>query len=103
MKVNPENDQEPIPFQSKDGKNMEAEYLAWVEANQNGFVVNIDEPQNFPQYPMVHRASHKAISSRKRSNYTTHQYFKVCHTDLEVLERWALREGHSLKCCGTCM
>ena len=67
-------------------ENDEAGYLKWVQSNSTGYVVNVDEPQYFPQYPMVHVATHKAISSTARSNYTSSGYLKFCSTDLEALE-----------------
>lgn len=71
-------------------KNDEAGYLHWVQANPDGYVVNVDEPNHVPQYPMVHRATHKLISSAKPGNYTTAQYVKYCGGDLDALERWSL-------------
>ena len=85
-------------------KNDEGGYLRWVTANPMGFVANVDEPQYVAQYPMVHSASHKAVSSPVRTNYTTGKYFKVCSTDLKALEEWSQRNyGRSLTRCAQCM
>jgi hypothetical protein len=79
-------------------------YLQWVADNQNGFVVNIDYTHTYPDYPMVHRATHKALSTQRRKNYTTGQYYKVCSTDLSELQAWSRREtGKELIECQTCM
>lgn len=79
-------------------------YLEWVADNTNGYVVNIDEPNSFTQYPMVHKATHKLISSSSRRNYTTAQYFKVCSINLDELETWSLKTyGKKLTKCKTCM
>lgn len=85
-------------------KNDETGYLHWVQTNPDGYVVNVDEPNHVPQYPMVHRATHKAISSSKQENYTTAQYVKYCGGDLDALERWSLaRFGKPLVKCRNCM
>jgi hypothetical protein len=82
----------------------ETGYLAWVQTHPDGYVVNIDEPPIAPQYPMVHIASHRIISSPTRTNYTTGRYFKVCSTELEELERWAQRKyGRPLTRCRQCL
>jgi hypothetical protein len=79
-------------------------YLRWIEGNQGGYVVNMDEPPSVPQYPMLHSATHKLLSTPKRTNYTTGKYFKVCSTDLEALEKWSQRRyGKSLTRCAQCM
>lgn len=84
--------------------NDESGYLAWVQAHPDGFIVNIDDPQVTPQYPMVHAASHKSLSSPKRKNYTTGRYFKVCSERLEELEAWAQKKyGRALTRCQQCM
>ncbi len=84
--------------------NDEAAYLDWVAANQSGYVVNVDEPRSFPQYPMVHRASHRVISTLTRTNYTTGKFMKVCSLDLNALEEWSREKyGRSLNRCAACM
>ena len=59
--------------------NDEAAYLSWVQANPDGYVVNVDEPVSFPHYPMVHRASHTVISTPARTGYTTGAYYDLLH------------------------
>jgi hypothetical protein len=60
-------------------------YLQWVQHNQGGFILNIDYSHAVPAYPMVHRATHKAMTTEARENYTTGQYYKVCSNDLSEL------------------
>lgn len=85
-------------------ENDEAAYLGWVNANPAGFVVNVDVAARYPQYPMVHRATHKLISSAARTNYTSNEYIKLCSTDLVELERMApAKYGKPLNRCATCM
>jgi hypothetical protein len=85
-------------------ENDESDYLSWVQANPSGYVVNVDVPHHTPQYPMVHLASHKAVSSPTRSNYTTGRYIKFCSVNLEALERWAKdKYGRPLTRCAVCM
>ncbi|WP_281559947.1 hypothetical protein [Thalassomonas sp. RHCl1] len=71
--------------------NREEEYLNWVNTHQDtGYVVNVDDPQKFKNYPMVHLAKHKLIWGPSRTNYTTGRYKKYCSTDLKELESWSL-------------
>jgi hypothetical protein len=51
-------------------------YLDWVRLNQLGFVVNNDQDHVSPVYPMLHRASHRLISSPSRENYTTNRFLQ---------------------------
>ena len=74
-------------------KNNDAGYLAWTVAHPNGFIVNVDEPQTWPDYPMVHSVAHKSMTTAKRSNYTTGRYYKICSDDLSELEEWS-KENH---------
>ncbi len=88
-----------VPFKSDD-----AGYLKWVQANPAGYVVNVDEPQRFQRYPMVHSASHKSVSSPTRSNYTTGRYLKFCSVSLEELEQWSqAKYGRPLTRCAQCL
>lgn len=85
-------------------KNDEKGYLRWVAENPRGFIVNADDPATSPDYPMVHRATHKAMTSPRRGNYTTGRYFKVCSNDMSELEDWAKAERkRQLSPCGVCM
>lgn len=82
----------------------EAGYLGWIDCNPGGYVVNVDEPHSMSQYPMVHSASHKAISSSSRSNFTTGRYLKFCSDSLEELELWSKKTyGCRLVRCAQCM
>ncbi|WDE04358.1 hypothetical protein SG34_023940 [Thalassomonas viridans] len=68
----------------------EVGYLIWVENHkENGYIVNIDNPNNIKDYPKVHVAKRSCVTSPKRMNYTTNQYKKVCSTDLSKLELWS--------------
>ena len=81
----------------------EDEYLRWVRDNQSGFVVNADNDYRSPDYPLVHRATHKLISSPKIGNFTNGRFFKVCSNDPNDLEKWAKSDGRRpLTPCGTC-
>ena len=79
--------------------NDETGYLQWAAKNPNGFIVNVDEPPTSPDYPLVHRATHKVMTSPKRQ-----KLHKVCSNDMSELEKWAKRErSRSLNPCGKCM
>lgn len=82
----------------------EADYLYWVHIHPKGYVVNLDARFARAEYPMVHLASHKLVSSPLRSNYTTGDYVKVCSTELSELEQWSRRTfGRELIRCRVCM
>jgi hypothetical protein len=84
--------------------NDEKGYLRWAAKNPKGFIANADNDFRSPVYPMVHRATHKALTSPKRQNYTTGRFFKVCSDNMSELEKWAKRErGRSLTPCGICL
>ena len=84
--------------------NQEDGYLAWIQAHSaDGYVANVDRARNVPQYPMVHLARHRLVSSPKIGNFTTGDYVKFCSTDLEELSRWSLAQhGRALTFCGYC-
>ncbi|PBS12396.1 hypothetical protein CMZ82_09570 [Lysobacteraceae bacterium NML93-0792] len=84
--------------------NREEDYLAWVQAHPQGFIANMDDNRNVPQYPMIHRASHKTMSSQKIGNFTTGGYVKYCSLDLGALERH-LQKQHArpITFCSVCM
>ncbi|MES2632264.1 MAG: hypothetical protein V4669_04790 [Pseudomonadota bacterium] len=85
-------------------ENRESEYLEWVHAHPEGYVANLDVPTTRPEYPMVHLASHKAVSSASRDNYTTGKYIKVCSLDLPELEQWSQATfGRKLARCSVCL
>lgn len=84
--------------------NDEAGYLKWVQANPRGFVANVDRARRFPQYPMVHAATHRSISSPRIGNFTTGDYVKFCCTDLDAIEQYSKTKfGRSLTRCSLCM
>ncbi len=84
--------------------NKESAYLAWVHANPNGFVANIDRAGKFLHYPMVHAATHGLLSSVKIGNFTTGDYVKFCSTNLDALEQYSRTTfGRSLTRCLQCM
>ena len=70
--------------------NDDAGYLSWIASFPNGFVINIDRAELLPQYPMVHAASHRAISSPSIGNFTTGDYVKYCCDDLAELKSFAM-------------
>ena len=52
------------------------EYLWWAQNNLGGYIVNMDQDRVSPDYPMIHKATHKALTSPKRQNYTTKRFFQ---------------------------
>jgi hypothetical protein len=82
----------------------EAEYVLWVQSHPDGYVANLDRAGSRVEYPMVHAASHKVVSSPLRTNYTDGDYIKVCSESLDDLEKWALATARRrLTHCRVCM
>jgi hypothetical protein len=82
----------------------ETEYLAWVRSHPTGYVVNLDRVGIRAEYPMVHLASHKLVSSPAFTNYTDGDYIKVCSENLVELEQWSLAKSRRrLAHCKVCM
>lgn len=84
----------------------EQRYVAWLEANATGFVVNCARPNPKPNYLVLHRTTCWSISKDPRGDgrWTGRGYQKVCSDDRPSLERWAIREvGGELRPCGLCM
>lgn len=67
--------------------NQEAEYLNRIHNNPQGFVVNVDRKGQNPAYPMVHLATHSAISGPELESYLTERGAK----NLFVEGSWAWR------------
>jgi hypothetical protein len=82
-------------------------YIAWVTANPDGFVLNVQRNAN-PNCVILHRARCGSISSGKRAAgaYTAREYRKICAGNVAELQRAARREGRSdgsfSKRCGLC-
>lgn len=82
----------------------EERYLKWVADHPNGYIVNVDRKLQFSQYPMVHAATHKLISSSAIGSYTTGDYIKICSASLSELEAHArTRYDRSLTRCKACL
>lgn len=77
-------------------------YLAWLEANPTGFVVNTTRtPTN--AYLVLHRASCGYIRSSEKTNWTTTNFIKVCSEQVADLEEWAkATSGGLLNPCQRC-
>lgn len=65
----------------------ESDYLGWIARHPEGYVANVDRAGVVPQYPMIHRASHRLMSSDRIGGFTTGAYLKLCSTDLDALQR----------------
>jgi hypothetical protein len=78
-------------------------YLAWVTANPDGFVVNIQRSLN-PGDARLHRATcHWIRDGPPRGDSFVGAYIKVCSLSLAELGEWARsRVGSSIRDCGTC-
>ena len=77
-------------------------YLAWLEQNPHGFVVNSARTPS-PAYLVLHWSGCSHINSPNRTNWTTTGYIKTCSNDVRSLEQWAqveIRGG--LHHCAAC-
>ncbi len=82
----------------------EEAYLGWVQVHPYGWVANVDRDGRVPHYPMIHRASHGAISSARIGSFTTGDYVKFCALDSEELEcELVARYGRRATHCSQCM
>lgn len=82
----------------------ELQYLRWVGMHPDAFVANVDRAGQVPHYPMLHRATHAAVSSSKIGSFTTGDYIKVCSLNLDSLETWLERTyGRKATRCEVCM
>ena len=76
-------------------------YLAWLEANPDGFVVNVENPPR-PGTLRLHRSGCRHISTPERSNWTTTGYMKVCSNIVSELDQWANQTVGELPACASC-
>jgi hypothetical protein len=81
----------------------DAGYLAWLEANPAGFVVNTPRSP-IASYLMLHRAKCRTIGPQPaRGSKWTADYVKMCSMNIAVLHDWARREvGGELRPCQRC-
>lgn len=74
----------------------EVGYLAWLEQNPNGFVLNTERPPR-PGYMFLHTSGCGYISiprgKAKPDPFTTRHYMKVCATDTDDLLPWMATKG----------
>src|SRR3712207_607293 len=78
-------------------------YLAWIDANPRGFVVNC-EPHPSPNNMVLHRAScmHITVPGENMEHWT-HQYIKVCSPKNGLLMKWCRDVvGSEPTRCSTC-
>jgi len=79
-------------------RDRDAEYLGWVAAHPDGYVINIGRSRR--GYARLHRATCGTITSRPP---LTGPYIKICSGTLAELDRWALsRTGAVAERCRTC-
>ena len=86
-------------------------YLAWLDKNQRGFVVNTRanaQRKPTPSSLMLHCASCTSIG-RDNSNvlsggFTQRQYIKICAPTKDKLRTWVkkITDGALIKECGRC-
>lgn len=86
-------------------------YREWLEKNQDGFVLNVDETQSTKNYPKLHKASCSYIGGQVNNNkkpdtknYIAYDYkkknltyFKVCAHNVYELEDYSRKNYHPNK------
>lgn len=78
------------------------EFFGWIEANEEGFVVNSDRAKSAADLPMLHRAKCDHIYDRNWPGYTN-QRFKFCSISRQELEGWVEQnDRRELKICKSC-
>ena len=76
-------------------------YLAWLDANPDGFVVNAENPPRAATI-RLHRVRCTHSSTPARTNWTTGSYFKLCSNVLNELDDWSNRTVGTLTACSVC-
>ena len=81
----------------------DAGYLAWIERNQHGFVVNTSRNTD-PRYLILHRASCGTIRGKPAcGDRWTGDYIKACSESRADLDQWARQiAGGDLHPCRLC-
>lgn len=81
--------------------NDEKGYLHWVDVNRSGFVINTPKRSgSFPDF--LHRASCSQITTRRRTNYTTTDFKKLCLLDRQELIDWGKSYSSDFRKCKHC-
>lgn len=83
----------------------DSEYLAWLKAHPNGYVLNT-EPTPKPDYLILHRVSCGHLWRKDPRQFgKTQAYRKVCSMEITELQQWADKQFSSpanLTPCGAC-
>ena len=81
-------------FDGKNGLNDQA-YLAWLSANQNGFVMTSNRALT-PRHTVIHESTCVLITrlsgKARLGGFTERAYIKICSNSLHHLEKWALQK-----------
>jgi hypothetical protein len=78
------------------GRDHDAEYLAWLRAHPDGFVVNTHLPPS-PSYLVLHRASGRTINRDLPGGRSwTRHYGRACAESSTELHAWAPLAGWRL-------
>jgi hypothetical protein len=72
-------------------------YVAWLESNPDGFVINAENPPRAANL-RLHQVKCRDISTPERKNWTTNGYLKICSNIIGELERWAIPFGSLIPC-----
>ena len=89
---------------TRDFRDDDSGYLAWLAAHPDGYVINIARGHNAAD-ARVHHAGCRTISGQiPRGNTWTGPYVKICAERLAELEQWAVAQvNRPIRRCGTCL
>ncbi|MDQ2655727.1 MAG: hypothetical protein M3Z20_22085 [Chloroflexota bacterium] len=81
-------------------KNDEEAYVRWLDANANGFVVNMHTLGK--NKSLLHRARCMHLFPPEPGKVHTIAYPKACSCDLEEVRQWVIDSGSAIELCTTC-
>ena len=81
-------------------KNDEEAYVRWLDANANGFVVNMHTLGK--NKSLLHRARCMHLYPPDAHKVHTETYPKACSSDPEEVRQWVIDSGSAIELCTTC-
>lgn len=81
-------------------KNDDAAYIGWLEANPNGFVVNMHTLGK--NKSLLHRARCMHLYPPETGKVHTGTFPKACSCDLDDVRQWVIASGSTIELCTTC-
>lgn len=70
---------------------VEAAYLAWLNSNPKGYVLNCSDHPPEQHYPMLHNSACWTIG--REAKHFSGASFKACSNNKETLMKWAVKNA----------